>query len=393
MNRRISSTNWLDAGGAEAPSAANEMASAPTEAPQPAASPARPSVIEPKKPTGSCRRRGNLNARGLEPEAPPDFRSSGTPHRAQAPKRLGRDRRHVPRPQPAPEDPPTRRARERRRHGASRRRAVASLIVITTVIGFWFVMLRPTWLGGSASVLTVRGVSMEPTYQFGDVIITARRSTYRVGDIIAFRVPEGEIGAGTVVIHRIIGGDDTAGYIMQGDNNPDPDKWLPVPGDILGVARWRIPKLGRLMAVLQSVPGIAGTAGLVAALLVIFGAAESPDRCRRCAGYESAPDAAKTPSPAVSTDPTQDPPPEKDPPDDNVPLPPPAKPVTDNRPPEAPGWIDADDTVEIVIAEYLTDPDYLGEILRDRISPPEVFDYDLEYPSIGIDVLEDLAHD
>ena len=50
------------------------------------------------------------------------------------------------------------------------RRAV-SLVVSTAVVTGWFMMLRPTSLGGPASILVVRGVSMQPTMDYGDVII------------------------------------------------------------------------------------------------------------------------------------------------------------------------------------------------------------------------------
>ncbi|HEX9977605.1 MAG TPA: signal peptidase I [Acidimicrobiia bacterium] len=147
---------------------------------------------------------------------------------------------------------------------------MTSVLFIGLVV-LWAMTLRPTWLGGSASVLTVRGTSMEPTYHYGDVIIAHRHDVYQVGDIIAYRVPEGDIGAGAVVIHRIIGGDGESGFRTQGDNNPDPDDWRPTQTDVLGSAWLRIPVIGRLMSALRSVPIIALLAGGAAIVLVIFG--------------------------------------------------------------------------------------------------------------------------
>lgn len=49
-----------------------------------------------------------------------------------------------------------------------------------------------------------------------------KQSTYRPGDIAAFRVPKGEVGAGQVVIHRVEGGDQR-GYVMLGDNKDAED--------------------------------------------------------------------------------------------------------------------------------------------------------------------------
>lgn len=327
--------------------------------------------------------------------------------------------------------------RAERRRARTTWRKVVSLALFAAVVGAWFVTLRPTSLGGPASVLSVRGVSMEPTYQYGDIIIAHKRSEYRPGDIVAFRVPEGDVGAGAVVIHRIIGGDATAGFITQGDNNPDPDEWRPVPSDILGAARWRIPALGRMVAGLRTGPGIAVVAGALAALLVIFGTeshrahpvtrgAVQPEATSTApavtaelhsdvAAHREAPEVALDPQPI-------DPPPvastpcegvDSDPLDDLI-VPPPLRPVaspglaaTDaaSQPPIAaavdeiadedgseddilsmdlhlgprprPRAPEADDDDHSVVGEYWGDLGYLAALLRPK-QEPVLFDDDLE---------------
>ena len=262
---------------------------------------------------------------------------------------------------------------------------VASLLAFAAVVGFWFVALRPAWLGGSATVLTVRGDSMEPTYEYGDVVIAHPRSNYEAGDVIAFRVPEGDIGAGTVVIHRIIGGDATTGFITQGDNNPDPDDWRPLPTDILGAAWWRIPVVGRLMSALRTVPGIALVAGLLAALLVVLGT-ETPDRGRTRLSASN-----DNPEVRVATRPVDpEPAPEMDPLDDII-TPPPIRPraaLPKQEPDPADDIIDlpplrslpaaVDDPDEAVVGEYWGDLDHLVAILRERVRPLTLFDDDGE---------------
>ena len=47
------------------------------------------------------------------------------------------------------------------------------------------------------------------------------------GDIVVFRVPQGEPGEGATVIHRIVGGSPDEGFVMQGDNKDGPDSWQP----------------------------------------------------------------------------------------------------------------------------------------------------------------------
>jgi len=82
---------------------------------------------------------------------------------------------------------------------------------------------------------------MLPRYHTGDLVLVERRSSYHVGDVIAYRVPKGDPMAGAQVIHRIVGGDATHGFLVQGDNRGAPDVWRPKPSDIVGSKALRIP--------------------------------------------------------------------------------------------------------------------------------------------------------
>lgn len=125
---------------------------------------------------------------------------------------------------------------------------VGALMLIAGLAVAWSIWLRPVALGGQASWLIVRGDSMEPTYVTGDLVIVRAEPSYLPGDIVAYRVPDGELGAGRVVIHRIIGGDAGAGYRLQGDNNDGVDPWTPADGDVVGRAWLRVPVVGRVLA-------------------------------------------------------------------------------------------------------------------------------------------------
>jgi signal peptidase len=144
-------------------------------------------------------------------------------------------------------------------------RRLAKFAAAAAVVAFWAVTLRPEALGGNATYIVVRGNSMEPTYHTGDLVIGGSSSEYAVGDIVAYRVPAGEIGEGHVVVHRIVGGDSTAGFVMRGDNNGAPDPWSPRIGDIEGRAWLLVPGLGSLIAFVHQ-PVIAG--GLAASIMV-----------------------------------------------------------------------------------------------------------------------------
>src|SRR4029079_17591415 len=63
----------------------------------------------------------------------------------------------------------------------------------------WVLVLRPTSLGGPATYIVIRGDSMDPTYATGDLVILEQAASYGPGDIVAYRVPAGELGAGLAV--------------------------------------------------------------------------------------------------------------------------------------------------------------------------------------------------
>jgi signal peptidase len=110
----------------------------------------------------------------------------------------------------------------------------------------WFLVLRPTSLGGPAGYVLVSGTSMEPTYHTGDLVITQRQDTYQVGDIVEFRVKQ------ALIIHRIVGGDAVTGYLVRGDNNRVEDGFRPKADHVVGKAWLRLPGVGRLIVIVRN---------------------------------------------------------------------------------------------------------------------------------------------
>lgn len=153
-------------------------------------------------------------------------------------------------------------------------RAIASVLITMVVIGAWFVFLRPPFLGGPTSYVLVSGESMEPTLHDDDFVIARRQATYEKGDIAAYRVPEGNAGAGSLVIHRIIGGSAQDGYMLQGDNRSTPDLWRPRSSDIVGTPLVTIPRAGKVIPYLRSPFIMAAFAGYMAFLFVYLGGKE-----------------------------------------------------------------------------------------------------------------------
>jgi signal peptidase len=119
-----------------------------------------------------------------------------------------------------------------------------AIVLLTAQLAFvaallWFCL--PQGLGGRADWVLVSGASMLPRLHTGDLVLVEHQSGYHVGDVIAYRVPRGQVGAGHVVIHRIIGGNGRTGWRMKGDHRTAPDLWYPTNHDVIGAKQLRIP--------------------------------------------------------------------------------------------------------------------------------------------------------
>jgi signal peptidase len=115
------------------------------------------------------------------------------------------------------------------------------LVAVVTAGLVWFnngfFGVRPT---------LVTGMSMSPTLETGDIVITRKipAEAVQVGDIIRFR----DEGAQSYVVHRVLAIESEGGraqFITQGDGNNAPDP--PVrPGQLEGKVVLIVPKLGWL---------------------------------------------------------------------------------------------------------------------------------------------------
>src|SRR5688500_12875501 len=111
-----------------------------------------------------------------------------------------------------------RKAKPRSRWATMARAAGCTVAVLVVAArALWF---RPDSLGGRTGYVIVSGQSMEPAMHGGDFVVVRRQPTYRVGDVVSYRIPMGEF-IGRRIIHRIVGGSATDGFILRGDNKPD----------------------------------------------------------------------------------------------------------------------------------------------------------------------------
>jgi signal peptidase I len=119
-------------------------------------------------------------------------------------------------------------------------------IIVMAAIGAWAVITE------QVSYVITHGVSMNPVYYQGDLVFVIKHERYRTGQVVAYRDP----ASGEDVLHRIIGGDATSGYIFKGDNNPSRDPIKPTRDRLIGRATLHVPKGGIWLKPLLSPTGL-----------------------------------------------------------------------------------------------------------------------------------------
>jgi signal peptidase I len=170
-------------------------------------------------------------------------------------------------------------------------RALARITVIVCLTGA-AIAIASQLFEGPASYVIVSGHSMEPNLRTGDLAVVVRHASYRRGDIVAYHVPDGDPGAGAVVIHRVTGGSAASGYRTRGDNREGRDIWRPKPDDVIGSIAVRIPRAGLVPMALGTPLGLSIGAGLLAFFLLAGGGKPA-----RPTGHP--PEPGKQPAPAT----------------------------------------------------------------------------------------------
>jgi signal peptidase I len=129
------------------------------------------------------------------------------------------------------------------------RRWQSIFLDLTLLVGLavLWVVFAPARIGGQASYVMVNGVSMEPNYHSGDLVIVRKAKTYQVGDVVTYRDTE----MGAYVIHRIIG-IQQGQVVLKGDNNSWVDAYHPTHDEIIGKQWLHAPRLGRAMQWLRT---------------------------------------------------------------------------------------------------------------------------------------------
>lgn len=153
----------------------------------------------------------------------------------------------------------------RHRALSGRGREILSWAATAAFILGWFLVLRPSYLGGPTTYVIVSGRSMDGTFAPGDLVM-ARRGHYEVGDVVVYRVPESDPQfAGRLVVHRIVGGSPAEGFVTRGDATDGPDQWRPRTDDVVGTVVFRIPHVAQLIFLLRALLPAATAALIVGA--------------------------------------------------------------------------------------------------------------------------------
>ncbi len=121
-------------------------------------------------------------------------------------------------------------------------------------------MFAPGQFGGQAAYVIVNGISMEPGFKRGDLVILHQTTTYQIGDIATYQHPE--VGP---IIHRIID-QDKDHFILKGDNNSWTDSYHPLPSEMIGKLWLHIPFVGKIIEQFRTpwvMALLAATIGLV----------------------------------------------------------------------------------------------------------------------------------
>ena len=153
--------------------------------------------------------------------------------------------------------------------------AVGVLVTIAVLGALWW-YLAPPQLGGRTSYAVTFGISMEPHFHHGDLVVLRRRSSYPVGEVVAYYSHDLRKN----VLHRIIA-IHNGRYTFKGDNNNFVDPEHPTAADLVGAEWMHFPRAGNWLGALHNPVDAAIAAGVAVLLLVLSGGSGAAHRRRR----------------------------------------------------------------------------------------------------------------
>jgi signal peptidase I len=143
--------------------------------------------------------------------------------------------------------------------------SVLAALILVMAVAAW-VIFAPSQMGGQAVYVIVNGISMEPEFHFGDLVIARSSPSYLLGDIVVYHNAE----LNSLVFHRIVSF-NLDHVILKGDNNSWIDTYQPTHAELIGKYFIRIPNAGNIVKWLKmplSMGILAGSMGVV--LMALF---------------------------------------------------------------------------------------------------------------------------
>lgn len=141
------------------------------------------------------------------------------------------------------------------------------IYTLVPVVGVVLLTANSSMLFGVRSYIVQTG-SMEPKIPVGSVIFSLPQKTYELGDIVIFKDKESRTVAHRV--SQVVIKNGGVAYQTKGDANNSPDTEMQSEGLILGREFFLIPSIGKLGAVIKTVPGFILILGLPSLLFIIF---------------------------------------------------------------------------------------------------------------------------
>ena len=155
------------------------------------------------------------------------------------------------------------------------RRGLGALLAVALLAAAWY-FLAPPQLGGQTSYAITFGVSMEPHFHRGDLVVLRARPSYSVGEVVAYRSQDLHRN----VLHRIVAVHD-GHYTFKGDNNNFLDPEHPTEAAFVGSEWLHVPRAGAWLADLHRPRNAAIASGIAVLLLLLSGGGTAVHRSRR----------------------------------------------------------------------------------------------------------------
>ena len=128
---------------------------------------------------------------------------------------------------------------------------INNILLLGCLVFLWS-QFAPAKYGGPAEYIIVNGISMQPTYHSGDLVISHVSASYQVGEVVAYWDKQ----TNRFVIHRIVGLENGQ-YTLKGDNNPENDIAHPTQSEIVGKQWLHLPGAGSWLGALGASKGTA----------------------------------------------------------------------------------------------------------------------------------------